>query len=308
LLVIAATAGSLCFVGLLFARSFAAVLAVSAAIALLHAPLVPMVDATVMDHLPRLGGDYGRLRMWGSAAFVVGALVGAPLVRAFSVSIVPILLLIPLPAMVMALARLPREQMGHAERFRAPWALLTPALTAFLASAFLIQLSCGAFAGFFGVHCAALGFSDAVPGVAWGLAVAGEVAILWAGGRILDRISPSRLIVIALLITALRWGLTAVARTEAVVLIAQLTHAFTFGAFHLAALVLLARLVPPKSSTGGQALYGMVAFGAGGSSGLAVAGALVDGIGTPGVFAFEAGVALLGLLPALRLARLTRGT
>jgi len=59
--------------------------------------------------------------------------------------------------------------------------LLTPPLTAFLATAFLIQLSSGAFAGFFAVHTAALGFSDAVPGITFGLAVTAEVALLFWG-------------------------------------------------------------------------------------------------------------------------------
>lgn len=69
---------------------------------------------------------------------------------------------------------------------------------------------------------------------------------------------------------------------------------------------LLARLVPPESSTGGQALYGLVGFGLGGSAGLWVAGALVERLGTAGLFAFEAVVAGVGLVPALRLLRLAR--
>ena len=101
-----------------------------------------------------------------------------------------------------------------------------------------------------------------------------------------------------------RWGLTAVVRTELLVVALQLGHAFTFAAFHLAALLLLSRLVPARSSTGGQALYGLVAFGIGGSTGLALAGALVDRLGTAGLFGFEAAVASLGLLPAIALQRL----
>ncbi len=306
LLVIAAFGGALGFVPLLFVHSFAAVLAVTAFIALLHAPLVPMVDATVMDHLSQLGDDYGRLRTWGSVAFVTGALLSAPLVHAFSPGIVPLLLLIPLPPMIVALARLPREQCGHAAHFRAPWRLLTAPLTAFLASAFLIQLSCGAFSGFFAVHSAALGFSDAVPGITWGLAVGAEAVLLFFGSRLLAWRSASSVIVFSLLVTAARWGLTAIAHNEVLVIGLQLAHAFTFSAFHLAALQLLARLVPPQSSTGGQALYGTVAFGIGGSSGLALAGVLVDRFGTANVFGVEAGIALLGLVPALWLVRLTR--
>lgn len=304
LLVSAALGGALFFVPLLFVRSFAAMALVTGMIAVLHAPLIPMTDATVMDHLGRLGGDYGRLRLWGSIAFVFGALLSAPIVHSFSPSVVPTLLLIPAFPMVIALARLPHEQLGHGERFRAPWSLLTPPLTAFLTAAFVMQFSCGAWAGFFAVHTAALGFSDAVPGLTWGLAVSTEVVLLYWGRRILEWIAPAQLIVIALVITAIRWALTAILRNEVLVVGLQLGHAFTFAAFHIAALLLLSRLVPPQSSTGGQALYGLIAFGVGGSAGLAAAGLLVDRVGTAGLFGCEAAVALVGLLPALRLRRL----
>jgi len=81
LLVSAALSGGLCFIPLLFVRSFAPMALVTGMIAVLHAPLIPMTDSTVMDHLAGLGGDYGRLRLWGSVAFVLGALGSAPIVR-----------------------------------------------------------------------------------------------------------------------------------------------------------------------------------------------------------------------------------
>ena len=304
LLVLAGLGGALVVLPLLAARRFAAVAAVSTAIALLHGPIIPMLDATVIDHLPRLGGDYGRLRLWGSLAFVVGALASAPLVGRFSPAVVPVLLLLAALPLAPALARLPREQAAPAGRSRAPWTLLTPPLRAFLATAFLLQVSSGAWTGFYAVHTASLGFSDAVPGLTWGLAVIAEIALFFWGARLVERIAPSRLIVVVLLLTALRWALTAVTRSEAVVVALQTGHAITFSAFHLASVLLLARLVPAESRTGGQALYGGVAFGLGGTAGLAFAGALVDRIGTSRVFALEAVLALGALAPAVRLRRL----
>jgi len=306
LLVFNAFAGFLFFVPLLFIHSFTAIAADLTAIALLHGALIPMFDATVMDHLPALGGDYGRLRLWGSVAFVTGSLASAPLIHLFSPSIVPLLLLLPGFGLVPAFMRVPREQFGHPEHFRAPWRLLTPPLATFLSVAFLIQLSCGAWGGFFAVHTTALGFSDAVPGVTWGLAVTAEVGVLFWGRQILARIAPEQLVIISLLITVARWVLTAVTRNEALVIVLQLGHAFTFSTFHLAALLLLSRLVPPQSSTGGQALYGVIGFGGGGSAGLALAGALVDQLGTAKVFAVEAVIALLAIIPAWHLQRLAK--
>jgi PPP family 3-phenylpropionic acid transporter len=304
LLVLTALGGTAFFVPLLFVRDFVPVLGVLAAIGLLHGALIPLLDATVIDHLPRLGGDYGRLRLWGSVAFVLGALASAPLIQAFSPGIVPLLLLVSALGLAPALAGLPGEQLGQAGAMRAPWALFTPALTAFLTTVFLIQLSSGAWGGLFAVHTAALGFSAMVPGIAWGLAVSAEIVLLFWGRRLVSWISPVDLVVAAIAVTVVRWTLTAVARREALVVLLQLGHACTFSAFHLAAVLLLARLVPAESRTGGQALYGVVGFGLAGSSGIGLAGLLVDRLGTSGVFGFEAVLALLGLAPALWLRRL----
>ena len=299
-----ALAGGLFFVPLVFAREFGTVVGLLTVIGILHGSVIPLLDATVMDHLPRLGGDYGRLRLWGSVAFVAGAFGSAPVIHAFSPAIVPMCILVPALLLAPALWGLPAEQLGHPERFRAPWRLLTPPLTAFLATAFLVQLSSGAWAGFFAVHTAALGLSDTVPGVTWGVAAISEVVMLFAGRRLLARIAPADLILVSLAGTVVRWALTAVAKSAPLVVALQLGHALTFAAFHLAALLLLARLVPAESSTGGQALYGVVTFGIAGSAGLNLAGALIDRLGTARLFGFEAIVASLGFLPALYLRRL----
>ncbi len=302
-LVGAATIGLLFFVPLLFVRSFTSILAVLTCINLFHGTIMPMIDATVIDHLQRLGGHYGRLRLWGSLGFIAGSLISAPVVQWLSPSVVPALLLAPGAFMIVALYFLPREQVGHAGLFRAPWRLLNPSLSAFLATAFLLQLSSGAWGGFFAVHTASLGFSSSIPGITWGLAVIIEVGLLFWGRQIVERFDAAKLILFTLAVTVLRWALTALATHEVAVVALQLAHSITFAVFHLAALLLLTRLVPPENSTSGQALYGLIAFGFGGSSGLTLAGALVDHIGTRVLFGVEAVIALAAVAPALVLSR-----
>src|SRR4029079_1384728 len=45
-----------------------------AATACLWTPMVPLTDAYALRGVARFGLNYGPLRLWGSAAFVVGAL------------------------------------------------------------------------------------------------------------------------------------------------------------------------------------------------------------------------------------------
>ena len=46
-----------------------------AATACVWTPMVPLTDAYALRGVARYGLDYGPLRLWGSAAFIVGALV-----------------------------------------------------------------------------------------------------------------------------------------------------------------------------------------------------------------------------------------
>lgn len=304
LIVATSLAGTMAFVPLLFVERFDAILWVLALVAVLHGPVVPMVDAAVMDHLPELGGDYGRLRLWGSIGFIVGAWGSAPIIHATSSAIVPALLLLAFVPLPLALAQLPPSQRGHPMRFLAPWRLLTRPLAVFLGAGFLLQASCGAWSGLYALHTQALGFSDTVPGLTFGLVVVVEVAVLYWGRPMLERVSPAPMLLVILLVNAMRWALTAVATREGVVIALQIGHVFSFTAFHLAALALLAKLVPVESVTGGQALYGLVTFGLGSSAGQLLAGALVGRLGTAGVFGFEALVAGAGVPLALWLLRL----
>jgi PPP family 3-phenylpropionic acid transporter len=304
LLVATAAAGSLGFVPLLVVRDFEALVVVFVVINVSHGTLIPMVDALVVDHLDELGDDYGRLRLWGSISFIVGAAGSAPFVQVFGPEVIPILLLLPQLALAPVLLRLPHGQRGVPGHARAPWSLLTPAMAAFLATVFLVQASAGAWGGFFALHVRALGLSDAVPGLTFALAVVIEVALFRFGRRMLEWLPPADMIALTVAVTVVRWCLSAVVTSEAAVVLVQLGHVFTFSAFHLAAVALVARLVPPANATSGQSLYGLMGHGIGGTVGILLAGALVDRVGTANLFLVEAAIALAAAVPAFALRRM----
>jgi len=304
----ATVASTLCLAGLAVADRLETILLAVAAVAAFGAPLIPMMDAMCADHLPRLGGDYGRLRAFGSLGFVVGSVLAAAVIARSSPLVVPWMLVAAQVVLPATALRLPREQHGHVESFRAPWRLLSPPMNAFLLSSLLFNLGAGAWAGFFSVHTRALGLPDWVPGVTWGLGVVTEVAALWVGRGVFERFGPADVLVGVLLATAGRYLVTSLVQGEAATIATQLAYGPCFAFSHLAAQLVLARLVPRRSSTNGQALYGFVSFGIGGSLGLALAGALVDRLGTARVFQIEAVTTLLAILPALRLRALLKHT
>lgn len=302
LLVGMAVVGSLLYLPFLAAHGFVEVLVIMLGMAFFHGPLIPTLDAIVTDHLTALGGDYARLRVWGSIAFVAGALMSAPLVERFSPSVVPWLLLLPMLPLPLALAALPRGQVGHAAHTRAPWRLVTPPLRLFLLTTFLLQVSCGAWNGFFALHVRELGLPESTPGIAFALAVIVEIGLFLGGRRVLELFAPTSLVMVVIVFTVVRWALTSVVSSAPALVGLQLGHAVTFSVFHLASVALVMKLVPAHSSTGGMALYAMV-LGVGGSVGLGLAGALIEHVGSTALFGVEAVVAALALPPAWLLLR-----
>jgi len=298
-----ATIAMLWFVPLLWTREFAPMIPIMIGISVFHGPIISAIDATVLDNLDALGGDYGRLRLWGSLAFVASAGVSAVAVRTWSADVVPVLFLLPVAVLPIALHRLPRRQSTSHRRAEPPWRLLTPPLAAFLGCVMLAHLSSGAWGGFFAIHTTRLGLPSWIPGFTWGLAVTAEVALFHSGHRVLDVVPPARLVAISIGVTVVRWLGTAFATDPTLLVLLQLGHAFTFSALHLAAMRLLVRLVPPENGTSAQALYGIMGFGLGGSAGLWLAGALLEPLGTSGLFLCSAGIATLALVPAAMLVR-----
>ena len=88
------------------------------------------------------------------------------------------------------------------------------------------------------------------------------------------------------------WG---IAYPELIVL-AQVLHAATFGAYHASAVALINRFFQGRHQAKGQGIYNSISFGAGGALGSLYAGYAWDALGASGTFTIAAGCALLGLL------------
>jgi len=91
------------------------------------------------------------------------------------------------------------------------------------------------------------------------------------------------------------WGVDLLA----VMILTQLMHGLTFGAFHAAAISAINHWFPGRTRSRGQALYSSLSFGAGGLVGGVIAGWTWDHLGGQLTFAFGSIHALIGLLLVL---------
>jgi len=80
------------------------------------------------------------------------------------------------------------------------------------------------------------------------------------------------------------------------VLLAQVLHAATFGAFHAAAVALVHHYFRGRHQSRGQALFGSLTYGAGGTLGGLISGPLWQHWGASLMYSMSAVMALLGVL------------
>ena len=115
--------------------------------------------------------------------------------------------------------------------------------------------------------------------------VFGEIAFFALAGRHFGRLGDYRWLVLAALVTAVRFAATAAfGDVPAVLVAAQLTHVVTFAAQHMACTSVIARHFPDRLRTRGSALYTTLGYGVPGVVGGFAGGLLSQAFGLAAVF------------------------
>jgi len=241
---------------------------VFAATCCLWTPTAPLTDAYALRGVARYGLDYGPLRLWGSAAFVVGAL----LCGLFIDVIAPerLIWIIAGTAGLSALASLglpsldaPKtsesktsesktsESKASEPGHRGAGGLLRDSgfLAIILASA-LIQGSHAAYYIFASIVWKQAGFGGLTIALLWSLGVVAEIVLFALSPRFTW---PSAvLVVIGALSAVARWVITAQQPPIAILAAVQLAHGLTFGLTQVGTMGLLVHHVPGHVMTRGQ--------------------------------------------------------
>jgi PPP family 3-phenylpropionic acid transporter len=236
---------------------------VFAATCCLWTPTAPLTDAYALRGVARYRLAYGPLRLWGSAAFVVGAL----LCGLFIDVIAPerLIWIIAGTAGLSALASLglpsldaPKtsesktsESKASEPSHRGAGGLLRDGgfLAIILASA-LIQGSHAAYYIFASIVWKQAGFGGLTIALLWSLGVVAEIVLFALSPRFTW---PSAvLVVIGALSAVARWVITAQQPPIAILAAVQLAHGLTFGLTQVGTMGLLVHHVPGHVMTRGQ--------------------------------------------------------
>ncbi|WP_165943475.1 MFS transporter [Roseicella aquatilis] len=301
ILVLAAACATATVTGFAWAGGFAALLLVAALHAMVNAPVIPLTDALCLSASRERGFDYGRVRSAGSLAFILAAVAAGQAVEWLGITSIVWLAALCLGLTALSARGLPslRGARGGRGGFRAPFA--SAAFRRILPLSALIQGSHALYYGFGTLHWQAAGLSPGVIGLLWAEGVVAEVALFLWGRPLVERLGAPGLALLAAGAGVLRWGVMAETTWLPALAAAQLLHALTFGAQHLAAMRVLGGLPPAQAATA-QTLH--ASLGVGLASGLLTfaSGPLYAALGGAGFWAM-AGLCALALPLAWRLRR-----
>ena len=265
---------------------------------------LPQFEVITFTYLKERVARYARIRVWGSVGFIVTVIVIGVLIdwRGADMVLPAVLSIFVAIWLSSMLVQDPDpEPHPHSQQPLAS-ILRRPAIIGFFLAVFLMQVSHGPYYAFYSIHMTDHGYSESLIGQFWALGVLAEVGMFVIMHRLLGRYGARRVLVWSLALAAVRWALIAgFADSLAVLLIAQLLHAATFGTFHAASIHLVHHYFRGRHQGRGQALYSSASFGAGGAVGSLASGYVWQGLGGSTTFAVASGVAVLGALAAWRL-------
>ncbi|MBI4966616.1 MAG: MFS transporter [Rhodospirillales bacterium] len=289
-------------------HGFWAILALNILASALFAAIMPLGENVTMLAAGRHGFQYGRVRLWGSLAFIVCAWAGGHAVGLLGTGSVLPMVILSLFALVAVIALLPEIATPPASSGETNGAetlgqlLADPAFRLFLLTGCLIQIGHMIYYGFATLHWRAAGHDEGTIGLLWAEGVLAEVVLFLFGGRVLSRLGPARLMLLAALGGVVRWTVVGMTTALPALLAVQTLHALTFGAMHLGAMHFLAKAVPAKLSARAQGFYSSITMGVAPGLAMLASGALYAALGGK-AFLVAAAVTLLAALAAMALIR-----
>jgi PPP family 3-phenylpropionic acid transporter len=251
-------------------------------------------------------GRYGRIRLWGSAGFLLTVFLAGGWFERFGMGHFPAWAGVTLALVLWCTWRLPdaREAPAAAHERGAPigGVLRQPVVRWFFASLFFHVTAHFAVYAFLSLYLDALGYSKGMIGLLWAVSVVMEIGWFFTQGRFMGRLPLTLWLMLCGAVTVVRMGATAGLGHWIWALFAgQVLHAITFATHHTACIALVSRHFPGALRGRGQALFTVIGYGCGGVFGVLAGGALAARQGFEAVFAVAAGLGVLATVCAWRM-------
>ncbi|MDO9011789.1 MAG: MFS transporter [Gallionella sp.] len=296
---IAAMLSAVFYLGVFMTTSFWGMFLVLGLMSFFWSASMPLVEATTLSYLGKHATRYGRIRSWGSVGFIV-AVVG--LGYAFDYIAIAWLLwagLICELGILIFSRQIPDTPVlaHHTDHQSIRNIMCQPRVLALFGACFLMSVAHGPYYTFFSIYLVEHGYAKSAVGALWALGVICEIAVFFLMPRLMLRYGYTRILIASFSLAVVRfmligWGVDVLL----LLLVAQVLHAATFGAYHAASVGLVHEFFQGRHQSKGQALFGSLTYGAGGMLGGLASGPIWQYYGATVLYSCSAVMALMGLL------------
>ncbi|WP_417805215.1 MFS transporter [Thalassospira lucentensis] len=282
--------------------------ALSMVIGFTYAPLLPLGTTITVHECKTRDLDYGRVRLWGSLAFIVASYGVGWILDGTSTTWIVWMLFAAGVINFAIVTRMPDPQTERSLRSGSSliYLLRKPVFLIYLGCIGFAQGAHGTYYSFASVHWESVGYSHEMIGAFWSTGVMAEVALFAFAGKFVRGRHPGILFAIGAIAGILRWIVLGSSDDVWLIMLVQPLHALTFGITHLAAVSFIARAIPQQLATSAQSLMATLSMGVFLGSSIWASGPLYQHFGSHAYYAM-AGSSAIALVFSLWLMRSWRG-
>ncbi|MBS9423548.1 3-phenylpropionate MFS transporter [Photorhabdus caribbeanensis] len=229
-------------VGFTLGNHWAWLLFVMVGFNLFFSPMIPLGDALAGTWQKQFSFDYGKIRVWGSIAFIISSALTGELISVWGHRAILITILFSVfSTLLVTLLRPSIMPVGETKSAKVDVVSFKQLLSEKSVRRFLlcVALLQGAHAGYYSfstIYWENAGYSASVVGYLWSLGVVAEVIIFTLSNKLFRRWNARNLLLLSGICGVVRWGLMGTFTALPVLIVVQILHCGTFTVCHLAAM------------------------------------------------------------------------
>lgn len=295
---LAAITGLVSYCGVFFGESFLWMFAIMMLMSFFWSASLPLIEATTLSHLGKSTARYGSIRSWGSLGFVLAVIGIGYLLDATEIALLLWVVLGFKLGIVIFSWQIPEAEIAShsTDALSVQQIFKQPGVLAFFSACLLMAFAHGPYYTFYSIYLVDYGYSKGAIGWLWAIGVICEIGVFFLMPRVMHRFSLKQILAFSFTCAVARflmigWGV----EWPTVMLLAQILHAATYGAHHVAAMMAVHHFFRGRHQAKGQAFYTSFTFGVGGTLGGVFSGYAWEWLGPGFTFSMSAVAALVGL-------------
>lgn len=277
-------------------QTFWGMIPVMLLLAIFRSPTAPIGDSLIAQMSATHRLSYGSMRLWGSLGFALMSIAGGIAWQRFGYA--PMFFLaagLAVPCILLITRLEDRSPVQRQTAGSARLLLRDPGLVTLFAIAFLAGVSLISTYIFGGIFMEELGGGRVYVGLMFGLSALTEVPVMFASGRIMDRLTAPRTLFLSLLFIALAVYGHAVSHTPGVLLVAAIVKGVGYGLFFVTIIYLINERTPDEWKATAQSIMGACFVGLAPLFSSAISGYVFDHWGGRVMFAGTASFTLIAI-------------